>query len=303
MTLQQLEYIIAVNTYRHFSKAAEACGVTQPTLSAQVQKLEEELGVPIFDRRTVPLTVTMAGELIVKQAAEAVRATQRMVETAHSVKNQASGEVRIGMVTSVAPYLMPPLVQYMRQSCPEVRIHCFEGSKSILVGKIQRGELDMLVMANATQVPNLLAIPLYTENILAYLPANSPLLAQEELSVETLRREQVWAYRDMQESVFGTELRDMSAEFETGSLFTLLALAEANGGVMLAPQTIIDILLSERIDYLRPITDPAPTRVVQLYVREDYVMEQLLNVVGEAVCNIVPEPMLDDHLQKFGIKL
>ena len=303
MTLLQLEYVIAVNTYRHFSKAAEACGVTQPTLSAQIMKLEEELGVPIFDRKSNPLGLTMAGELLVKQAADALLAAQKMVETAQQVRNQASGEVRIGMGQSIAPYLMPPLVQYMRQSCPDITIHCVETPQSNLAGMLNRRELDMAIMSSNDDIHNLLSIPLYTANIIAYLPTGHPLLAHDEISVEMLRNEHLWGFKGMCHDVLGNNNVPHETEFESGSLYTLVSLAEANGGVMLAPQTIIDILLAEHYDNLRPIIDPVPTRLVQLYVREDYVMEQMLNVVGEAVCKIVPEPMLDHHLKNFRIKL
>lgn len=306
MTLQQLEYIVAVDTYRHFSRAAEACGVTQPTLSLQVIKLEEELGLPIFDRKANPLRPTIAGELLLKQASAAVRMTRQIKETALKVLNQNQGEVFLGMSSSVAPYLLPPLVQYMRKSCPDVEIHCLESNRSELLGKLRRGEIDMAVMPDYNDASDLLAIPLYTENIIAYLPPHHPFLSMEEVPVSLLKNEHVWGYYEMRKIIADSVEEEViinETEFENGSLFTLVALSEANGGIMVAPQTIIDVMRLERYTNLRPLVDPVPQRHIQLYIRQDYVMEQMLNVVGQAVCQVVPEPMLDEHLRKFGIRL
>lgn len=302
MTLQQIEYALALATYRQFSKAAEVCGVTQPSLSAQVAKLEEELGVLIFDRKKKDTRPTPAGELLLKQAEELMKAKERLVESSHQIVNRARGDVYIGMVQSIAPFLMPQMVHYMRTKCPEVMIHCIEGEINLLVEMMGRGELDMAIMSAMNQIPHMLSIPLYRENIIAYLPPSHPLLEKSEIKAKQLKSTHVWGYRDMLEAVMGTSYKPQT-EFMSGSLFTLVAMAEATGGVLLAPQTIIDILIADRYDHLRPIVNPAPSREVHLYIREDYVMEKMLNVVGEAVCNIVPEPMLDPHLQKFGIRL
>lgn len=303
MTLQQLEYVVAVNTYRQFTRAAEACGVTQPTLSAQVLKLEEELGVPIFDRSSHNVALTAVGETLVRQAHETLQASQRLLATAQEAREHAQGVVRIGMCPSVAPFLMPPLVQRVRQSFPLVSVHCTERPRRDLLDMLQRNELDMTILTCDLSDTNILPIPLYSENLVAYLPTGHHLLVLDELTPQQLRSERLWCYPELLPLAFGPERPPRYEAFGQGSLFTLVALAEANGGVLIAPQTIIDILLSDHYNNLRPLVDPTPERTVHLCVRENFFMERLLNVVAQAICDIVPEPMLDNHLKKFGIRL
>lgn len=310
MTLQQLEYILALNKYRHFAKAAEACGITQSTLSLMIHKLEEELDIVIFDRNAHPICPTHAGEEVLRQAQVVVFNARQLKEMTLSERSRISGDLHIGVTPTIAPYIVPKLFSYTRQHHPEINLLPEEINRKGLVEMLKQAEIDMAIMSMPDKDDSLLEIPLYKERFFAYVSPTDPLFQQKEICYSTLPRERAWMLKDEISFVHQVDnlsedipLSDEPTSYESGSMITLCILVDDLGGFTTLPELHIPHLTSFRRKRIRPLVDPTPFRSVSLFVRRDYVRETLLNVVADAVKASIPEEMLDERLKKFRVRL
>lgn len=307
MTLQQLEYIIAVDNYRHFVKAADSCGITQPTLSSMIRKLEEELDVVIFDRNSHPVRPTIAGEEVLRQARMVVYHAKQLQETSLSEKKRASGNIHIGITPTIAPYIIPKLFHRVNDN-PDITMQASELHRNVLIDKLKNAELDMAIMSCPHEVEGLLSVPLYREKFFAYVSPSDPLYDQESICSRTMPSERLWALKheisfQLQVSEFCDQESQRSLLYESGNIATLLHIVNENEGFTIVPELHIPMIREEHRCNLRPLVDPIPVRVVSLFIRSDYVREALLNFVVDAIKTIVPEHMIDEHLLKYPVRL
>lgn len=310
MTIQQLEYILAVNKYRHFIKAADACGITQSTLSLMIRKLEDELDTVIFDRNAHPIVPTLAGEEVLKQAQVVVYNARQLKEMTLSERARISGDLHIGISPTIAPYIVPKLFSHMRQHHPEIELHPLEMNKKGLVEKLKNAEIDMTIMSMPKKDDTLLEIPLYREKFFIYVSPTDPLYQQKEVCFRTLPRERAWELKadinflhqmDNPEDV--PHFEEIACNYESGSMLTLCIMVDELGGFTALPELHIPHLTNYRRKRIRPLVDPTPSRNVSLFVRRDYVREALLNVVVDAIKASIPTDLLDERLQKFRVRL
>jgi len=308
MTLQQLEYIVALDKYRHFVKAAESCGVSQSTLSTLIKKLEDELDTIIFDRDSHPIRPTQAGEGIIAQAQVTLFNARQLVEMTLSEKSQSGGEVRIGIIPTVAPYVVPKLFKQLSAYFPDIHPHIFELQTSEIIDKLGKAELDMAIMATPLEKSNLLEVPLYYEKLVAYISPQEPLWHSDKIHSNEMPTEHLWMLKE------GHCLRNQvlricekrsgyNALYEAGSIDTLVKIVDENGGYTVIPELHVDLLREAQQRNVRPLTDPEPVREISLVIRRDYVREKVLNNVADAVKHIIPDHMIDGRLKKFAIKL
>lgn len=310
MTFQQLKYIVALDEYRHFGKAAESCGLTQSTLSLMIKKLEEELDVQIFDREARPVAPTETGRRILDQARVVLYNTDQIPEMVRGEKERITGPLRIGLISTVAPVLVPGLFKYFTHNHPNISLQTEEMLTETLKGKLHKAEIDIGILAAPIGDPQLLEIPLYTECFYAYVSADDPAARKEDLRADYLLNRPVWIMRN------GLRLYDFSLRgnvrdvpvyyeeyFEGGRVGTLIQIVEDNGGLTIIPQTHVKLIPDELQARLRPITDPAPRRTIVLAVRRDYIHEAMLNLVIRAVKSIIPGPMLENIVRSDYIKL
>ncbi len=307
MTLQQLEYIIAVDTYRHFVKAAEACGVTQPTLSSMIRKFEEELDVVIFDRNSHPVKPTIAGEEVLRQARMVVYHAKQLQETSLSEKKKASGNIHIGITPTIAPYIIPKLFHCVNDH-PDITMQASELHRNVLIDKLKNAELDMVIMSCPHGVEGLLSVPLYKEKFFAYVSPSDPLYQQESICSRTMPSERLWALKQeisfqLQVSEFCDQESKRSLLYESGSIATLLHIVNENEGFTIIPELHIPMIREEHRRNLRPLVDPIPVRNVSLFIRSDYVREALVNFVVDAIKTIVPVHMIEERLLKYPVRL
>ena len=192
MTLQQLEYIVAVDKYRHFVRAAEACGVTQSTLSSMIQKLETELDTQIFDRNSHPVRPTAQGENIIRQAQVVLFNAAQMKEMVLTERQQETGELHLGVIPTIAPYIIPKLIKHIHSHHKQVRLRLLEARTSVLTEKLERAEIDIALLATPLENPNLLEIPLYYEKFKAYISPDEPLFAKQEIDGAEMPSERLW---------------------------------------------------------------------------------------------------------------
>lgn len=309
MTLQQLEYIVAVEKYRHFAKAAESCHVTQSTLSMMIQKLEQELEINIFDRKTQPIEPTPIGVTLLAQAKVILYNAKQFKELALNEKEQESGKVTFGIIPTVAPYILPKLFNILQERNPNINLHVKEITTSEIINQLEKAEIDMALLATPLNNPNLLEIPIYYERFFAYVSPTEPLYnIINEYEMRHLPTDHLWILKE------GHCLRNQvmrlcesesgfSTTYEAGSIDTLVKIVDTNGGYTIIPELHLDLLSEKQKANVRPIVNPEPNREISLVVRNDYVKEKLLNVIAKNISDTIPENMLDERLKKFSIKL
>lgn len=308
MTLQQLEYIIALDKTRHFVRAAEMCGVTQPTLSAMVQKLEDELDCKIFDRSTQPLVPTSAGENILKQAQLILFHVQQLKESLHSEKTALAGTLNMAIIPTVAPYLLPHFISNMKDNYMDISLKVTEKHTSDIIDALHRAEIDMAILSTPLDDPKILEVPLYYEKFVAYVSPNAPVYQQKEISSVDMPLDNLWVLEEghcLRNQVFNfcDKTANQSSIYEAGSIDTLVKIVDVNGGYTVIPELHIDLLSDEQKKNLRKIVNPEPIREISLVIRFDYVREGLMNAVANCIKKIIPPHMLDARLKKFAIKL
>lgn len=308
MTLQQMEYVVAVDTHRHFVKAAEACGVTQSTLSSMILKLEAELDVRIFDRNSHPVQPTPAGEKIIRQAKVVLYNVSQLRETLLAERGAESGELHLGIIPTVAPYILPKLFRGVHTSHPGVTLRVAEARTEVLVRKLEHAELDMALVATPLGNDSLLEIPVYYEKFVAYVSPGEPLFALPQIESREMPAEHLWVLQEghcLRNQVLNICERKSgySAIYEAGSIDTLVKIVDENGGYTIIPELHVELLRDEQQERIRRLVDPEPVREISLVVRRDFVRERLLNIIAESVRTIIPEHMVDARLKKFAIKL
>jgi LysR family hydrogen peroxide-inducible transcriptional activator len=248
MTLTELKYIVAVARERHFGKAAEACYVSQPTLSVAVKKLEEELDVKLFERSANEVAVTPLGEAIVRQAQSVLEQAAAIKEIAKRGKNPLAGPLTLGVIYTISPYLLPALVRQMIKLNPQMPLILQENFTVKLLEMLRNGEIDCAILAEPFPDAGLATAPLYDEPFLAAVPASHPLAAQTQVSTEELKRETMLllgsghCFRDHVMEVcpefakFSSNVEGIRKSFEGSSLETIKHMVAAGMGVTLVPR-------------------------------------------------------------------
>ena len=307
MTLQQLRYITAIDDYRHFGHAADACGLTQSTLSLMVKKLEDELDVQIFDRDSHPVAPTEIGRKIIDRAKVVLYHVEQIAEMTRSEKEMLSGPIRIALISTVAPVLVPGLFRSIGANYPSIALQTEEMLSGTIKDKLRKTEVNMGILAGPVQDPDLLEIPLYHERFLAYVSPENPLFAEETLRLEDILRKRIWIIRDGLRQLDPAELEKGEITydrfFEGGRVGILIQVVNDNGGLTIIPETHTDLIMYSQQKCLRPIVDPVPGRTISLAVRSDYIHEAKLNAVVDAVKQIIPGTLLDNVIRGQRLRL
>lgn len=307
MTLQQLRYIIAIDEYRHFRKAAEACGLTQSTLSLMVKKMEEELDVLLFDRNAHPIAPTQIGRRVIDQAKVVLYNVEQISEMTRSEKKAVSGPLKIALISTVAPVLVSGLFKHIGESAPSISLKTEEMLTDTIKDKLRKTEVDMGIMTGPVLDADLLEIPLYRERFFAYVSQENPAYSLEKISKETLLRQPLWIMRDGLGQLDPAELdeRDSTYErlYEGGRVGALIQVVNNNGGITIVPETHINLIMYSQQKNLRPIVEPVPSRTISLVIRNDYIHEAVLNTVVKAIKRIIPGKMLEGAIRAGRVKL
>ena len=308
MTLQQMEYIVAVDKYRHFAKAAESCGISQSTLSSLVQKLEIELDVTIFDRNSHPVKPTAIGEEIISRAKLLLFNAAQVKELVATRKGESVGKVSLGITSTVAPYLLPKMLKYLSVNHPDIELHVEEARVSTLVLQLERGELDIALLATPLNNDELLEIPVYQERLMAYVSPNEPIYNNLDLQIDRLPVESVWVLREgycPNRGVFPfcNYRTGRQAVYEAGSVETLIKIADENGGYAIIPELHVPLLRKCQQANVRVLTNPEPNREIAFVIHRNFVRERLLNILADTIRTVIPPAMINKRLKKFSITL
>lgn len=308
MTLQQLEYIIAIENYGYFVEAAEACGVTQSTMSLMVKKLEEELDVRIFNRDTHPVSVTQIGRKVIDEAKLVVFHAKQLTELTRSEKELCSGDLNVAMITSVAPVLMTGMFKFMKLHYPDLRLQMEEMMTSTILAKLKKAEVDMGILTSPINDPDLLEIPLYHERFFAYVSPEDAMMQQDSIERDHVLDHPVWIMRDgvrlFDRSMLGPgEAFTYEKMYEGGRVGILIQIANENGGITIIPETHINFLTESMRACLKPIVNPEPKRTICLAFRKDYIHEQIMNIVVKSIKTIIPYELWDDMIRAERLRL
>ena len=308
MTLQQLEYIIAIENYGYFVEAAEACGVTQSTMSLMVKKLEEELDVRIFNRDTHPVSVTQIGRKVIDEAKLVVFHAKQLTELTRSEKELCSGDLNVAMITSVAPVLMAGMFKFMKLHYPDLRLQMEEMMTSTILAKLKKAEVDMGILTSPINDPDLLEIPLYHERFFAYVSPEDAMMQQDSIERDHVLDHPVWIMRDGVRLFDRSMLRPCEAftyekMYEGGRVGILIQITNENGGITIIPETHINLLTEPMRACLKPIVNPEPKRTICLAFRKDYIHEQIMNIVVKSIKTIIPYELWDDMIRAEHLRL
>jgi LysR family hydrogen peroxide-inducible transcriptional activator len=308
MTLQQLEYIIAIEEYGYFVEAADACGVTQSTMSLMVKKLEEELDVRIFNRDTHPVSVTEIGKKIIDEAKMVVYHSKQLVELTRSEKELSSGDLNIAMTTTVAPVLMAGMFKFMKLRYPSLRLRTEEMITSTILTKLKKAEIDMGILVSSANDPDLLEVPLYHERFYAYVSPEDAMMQQESIERDHVLDHPVWIMKDGVQLFDKSMLRPGEAftyekMYEGGRVGILIQITNENGGITIIPETHIRLLTDSMRACLKPIVNPEPKRTICLAFRKDYIHERMMNIIVKTIKTVIPAEMWDDTIRTDYLKL
>ena len=314
MNIQQLEYVVAVDNYRHFAKAAEACYITQPTLSMMIQKLEDELNVKIFDRSSHPVEPTAIGRQIIKQARLSLQNLRQIKEIADSEQNIVKGSFKLGVIPTIAPYLVPELLNRQESINSEIELILRENTTDNIVGEILNGTLDGGLMAGPLKNPNLVEFPIYYEKFFAYVSHNDKVYYKKrEIDLDSVDISRIWllenvhCFRGQIERLCKMK-RKIAADagqvkYEAGSIDTLINIVDYNYGMTVIPEMSAMGLSEEKQENLRAFKNMTAVREVSLVVSKDYVRKRMLNVIIDIVRASVPKSMQDAALKEFVVDI
>jgi LysR family hydrogen peroxide-inducible transcriptional activator len=281
MTLTELKYIVAVAREHHFGRAAEACHVAQPTLSVAIKKLEAELDVKIFERGASEVSVTPLGEQIVRQAQQVIEQAAAIREIAKRGKDPVSGPLRMGVIYTIGPYLLPDLVRQAIKRVPQMPLVLQENFTARLLEMLRTGELDCAIMAEPFPDAGLAVAPLYDEPFVAAVPVGHALARRKTIAAEELKSETMLllgtghCFRDHVLEVcpeyarFSSDAEGIRKSFEGSSLETIKYMVASGMGVTVVPQLGVPRERQPHVRYI-PFSDPQPTRRVVLAWRRTF---------------------------------
>lgn len=291
MNLQQLEYIVALDIHRNHVKAAEHCHVTQPTLSMMVKKLEEELGVKIFDR-SQPLKPTQAGEMVIHRARQILQEVKNLKEFVKNEKDSIEGEFRLGVIPTLAPYLLPRFLNEFLERHPGTSFTVTELQTEELIKQLKGDRLDIAILVTPLDDKDIREIPVFYEPILLYTSNNLKYAQQEKVDLKSLTQENLLLLEEGH-CFRGQVLNLCTAKgkksnhqlnYQSGSFETLKAMVDNNYGYTLIPE----LAVSAKNKHVKHFTSPEPVREVSFAVHHGFVKEALLSKLRDAILKAIP---------------
>ncbi len=300
MNVQQLEYIIAVDTYRHFVKASEKCFVTQATLSMMIKKLEDELNIKIFDRSRQPVVPTEIGKKIIAQAKIILQESNRLKEIVEEDHGKLSGELKIGIIPTVAPYLLPLFMISFLNKYPLVKLKISELTTDDIIHKLEQHDLDVGILSTPLNCPSLIEQTLFYEEFVVYASSKEKILKKKYILANDIDINRLCLLEEghcLRAQVFNLcELRDREKEihqldFTTGSIETLKKIVEVKRGITILPMLALKDLTPKQKSNIRYFKKPAPVREIGLVTYRYFIKEKLIKGLKEEILNYIPQEM------------
>ena len=290
MTIIQLEYLLAVANHGSFSLAAENCFVTQPSLSMQIRNLEDELGVILLDRSKKPVIPTEAGNVVIRQARETMKSFKMIKEAVLDLQGDISGVLRLGVIPTIAPYLLHRFVPGFLKKYPKVELQIREMVTEDIVSALNRDMLDAAILAGGTTPSEIMEEELFNDRFYVYVSTTHPLYERKNIRIEDIDVRHLLLLSE------GNCLRDQVMElcqarksipsqyvFESGSLETLMRIVDNTSNMTVIPEMVVDFIPEERQAQVKTMAKGAVSRKITIGVRRTYVKRSLIKVLKEAI--------------------
>lgn len=295
MTITQLQYVLAVAEYKNFTLAAEKCFVTQPTLSMQIQKIEEELGIQIFDRSKKPIQLTDIGQKIVSQAKNIVNEADRIQDIVDLQKGFIGGEFRLGIIPTIMPTLLPMFLNNFIKKYPKVKLIIEELNTAEIITKLKNGHLDAAIAATPLQEEKIKEIVLYFEPFMVYVPENHAKFSKNELEIDDLNVDEILLLQDghcFRDGVLNfckntSPNAERKFKIESGSFETLIKLANEGLGITLLPYLhTLDLKESDKLK-LKHFVEPKPAREVSLIFPKNELKIHIIDALHQTIAGVL----------------
>ncbi len=290
MTIIQLEYLLAVANCGSFSQAAEHCFVTQPSLSMQIKSLEEELGVVLLDRSKKPVIPTEAGEVVLEQVRKTLKAYNYIRESVAELKGEMSGKLRLGVIPTIAPYLLHRFLPQFVKSYPKVELEIREMVTEEIVDALRRDMIDAALVASGTCGDGIIEHDLFGDRFYCYVSSANPLYQRQNIRIEDID------LKDLLLLSTGNCMRDQIIElcqarrdlpsryyFESGSLDTLMRIVDCTSSITIIPEMAIDYIPKEKRDCVKTLAKGATSRRIAIAVRRTYVKNSLIKALASSI--------------------
>ncbi len=301
MTITQIEYVVAVATYKSFVAAAEKCFVTQPTLSMQIQKLEDELGVKIFDRNKHPIAITEMGELIVAQGRVALAECERIHEIIQTQQEILSGTFKFAAIPTVAPNILPGLLENYSKKFPSMKLQVTEMETNQIIMALRNNEIDAALLSTPLEEKDIKEYPLFYEPFVTYFSKDEKALKKRTVSPQDISLERIWllneghCMRNQIINLCSEQVQKMQAErpyrYESSNVETLRRMVEKNGGMTVLPELSTLEFTEDQIENIRYFEDPEPVREISLVTNGHFVRMSILQALMDEILTLVPEKM------------
>lgn len=310
MTITQLQYVLAVAEYKNFTLAAEKCFVTQPTLSMQIQKVEDELGIQIFDRSKKPIQLTEIGQKIVNQAKNIVIEADRIQDIVDQQKGFIGGEFRLGIIPTITPTLLPMFLNNFIRKYPKVKLVIEELNTDEIIFRLNNGHLDAAIAATPLSEAKIKEIVLYYEPFVAYIPEHHSSFSKKEIEVDDLNPDEILLLKDghcFRDSILNLCKNSNAAEYnhfqlESGSFETLIKLADEGLGTTLLPYLHTLNLNEKDQAKLRQFSEPRPAREVSLIYPRSELKIHIIDALRSTIAGVVKGAIVFNNVQIISPK-
>lgn len=306
MTLTQLEYVLAVDKFRHFGKAAKFCNITQPTLSMQLQKAEEEIGVIIFDRSKNPILPTIEGERVIQQARVVVKEYKKIFDIIDEEKTELHGSLKLGVIPTLAPYLIPIFAGEFSRKYPHVKLTIEEYKTEEIVKLLESDELDAGLLVTPLNETNIIERVLFKEAFYVFTSKNHPYFNKQKIKMSEIEADDLWllneghCFRNQVLNICG--IKDQAKpfsnlNFESGNLETLKNMVLSNNGYTLFPELAVLNLSRDQKQYIREFQGTIPLREVSLVHNRIFLKEKIISALEDIIIEHLPKE-LESHKRK-----
>lgn len=310
MTISQLEYVVAVDTYKSFVLAAEKCFVTQPTLSMQIQKLEEHLGIKLFDRSKQPVVSTELGTDIIQQARVVLAESKKILQMAKDQSGKVAGSLQLGVIPTLAPYFLPLFLNKFLENYPDVELHVQELTTEEIMSRLKKGLLDGGIMATPLGDGSLQETHLFNEPFWAYISEQHPLYGQPHLQVQDLDVQSLWILNEghcFRSQVLGLcqqkQEETNGFHYESGSLETLKRLVEMGKGMTILPALAAKGMAPDRQHMLKSFDSPVPVREISIVTHRQFLKKKIIDALTTTMKEQLPKELRDGEGKNYVVPI
>ena len=301
MTITQLEYVVAVATYKSFVSAAEKCFVTQPTLSMQIQKLEDELGIRLFDRNKHPIAITEMGQAIVDQAKSILSECNKIQELIQSQQETLSGRFKLAVIPTIAPYVLPALLERYSKNYPDVRLDVKEMETNQVLSALRNNEIDAGLVSTPLEENGIKEYPLFYEPFVAYFGEDEKALKKRLIVPSDIELDRIWllneghCMRNQIINLCSDQVQKLQSErkyrYESSNVETLRKMVDKNGGLTVLPELSTHEFHEDQMERIRYFEEVEPVREISLITNDYFVRKRLLQSLMDEILEMIPEKM------------